>query len=81
MKLLPVAITLSLFAVLFAATGRTSSSAAYDPTMPMQQTYELRCRGGGLKFNSTSGKIFQAAQDASRRSQSSSASETSWECQ
>ena len=55
MKLLLVALTLSLFAVIFVATGRTSSSAAYDPTMPMQQTYELRCRGGGLKFNSTAG--------------------------
>ena len=56
MKLLLVALTLSLFAVIFVATGRTSSSAAYDPTMPMQQTYELRCRGGGLKFNSTPGR-------------------------
>ena len=55
MKLLSVALTLSLFAVIFAATGRTSSSAAFDPTMPMQQTYELRCRGGGLKFNTTTG--------------------------
>ncbi|HSB29828.1 MAG TPA: hypothetical protein VLE19_18310, partial [Pyrinomonadaceae bacterium] len=55
MKLISLALTLSLFAVIFAATGRTSSSAAYEPTMPMQQTYELRCRGGGLKFNSTPG--------------------------
>ena len=55
MKLRLVAMTLSLFPMIFAATGPTSSSAAYDPTMPMQQTYELRCRGGGLKFNSTAG--------------------------
>lgn len=25
-------------------------------SMPMQQSYELRCRGGGLKFNSTAGR-------------------------
>jgi len=56
MKLLFVAMTLSLFAVIFAATGPTSSSGeTFDPTMSMQQSYELRCRGGGLKFNSTAG--------------------------
>jgi len=56
MKLLFVAMTLSLFAVIFAVTGPTSSSGeTFDPTMSMQQSYELRCRGGGLKFNSTAG--------------------------
>jgi len=54
MKLFYVALTLSLFAVIFTATGRISSKAsAFDP---MQQSYELRCRGGGLKFNSTPGR-------------------------
>ena len=56
MKLLFVVMTLSLFAVIFAAAGPTSSSGeTFDPTMSMQQSYELRCRGGGLKFNSTAG--------------------------
>jgi len=54
MKILLVALTLSLFAVVLAATERTSSRAeVFDPAM--QQSYELRCRGGGLKFNSTPG--------------------------
>ena len=54
MKFFYVALTLSLFAVIFAATERGSSkAAAFDP---MQQSYELRCRGGGLKFNSTPGR-------------------------
>lgn len=55
MKTLLVALTLSLLAVVIAATERISSKAeAFDPAM-MQQSYELRCRGGGLKFNSTPG--------------------------
>ncbi len=50
-----VALTLSLLAVVLTATERISSRAeAFDPTM-MQQSYELRCRGGGLRFNSTPG--------------------------
>ena len=54
MKLFYVALTLSLFAVVLAATERSSSKAeAFDP---MQQSYELRCRGGALKFNSTPGR-------------------------
>ena len=35
-----------------------SASFVFSETgspMPMQQSYELRCRGGGLKFNSTPG--------------------------
>jgi hypothetical protein len=47
MKSFLLALTLSLLAVVL---------AAFDPSMPMQQSYELRCRGGGLKFNSTSGR-------------------------
>ena len=54
MKFFYVALTLSLFAVIFAATERGSSKAA--PAMLMQQSYELRCRGGGLKFNATPGR-------------------------
>lgn len=44
MKLILVTLTLCLAAVVF------------DPSMPVQQSYELRCRGGGLKFNSTPGR-------------------------
>ena len=55
MKLILVALTLCLLAVVLAATERISSKAeAFDPSM--QQSYELRCRGGGLKFNSTPGR-------------------------
>lgn len=44
-------------AAVLAATERISSTAeTLDPSMPMQQSYELRCRGGGLKFNSTVGR-------------------------
>ena len=57
MKLLLVALTLSLLTVVLAATERISSKAeAFDPSMPTQQSYELRCRGGGLKFSSTPGR-------------------------
>jgi hypothetical protein len=48
MKLFLVALTLCLMAVALTAIERVSS-------MPLQQSYELRCRGGGLKFNSTPG--------------------------
>jgi len=51
MKLFLVALALSAFAVVLAATERSSSRVE-----AMQQSYELRCRGGGLKFNSTPGR-------------------------
>ena len=55
MKLFLVVLTLFLMAVILAATERTSSKAEiFDPSM--QQSYELRCRGGSLKFNSTPGR-------------------------
>jgi len=57
MKLFLFALTLSLLALVIVAAGRISSKAdAIDPSMSMQQSYELRCRGGGLKFNSTPGR-------------------------
>lgn len=56
MKSFLLALTLSLFAVVLVAAARTSSAEVFDPSMPMQQSYELRCRGGGLKFNSTPGR-------------------------
>lgn len=44
MKSFLVALTLCLAAVVF------------DPSTPVPESYELRCRGGGLKFNSTQGR-------------------------
>ena len=57
MKIFPLALTLSLLAMVLAASELTSSKneASFNPSMPMQQSYELRCRGGSLKFNSTPG--------------------------
>ena len=58
MKIFQLALTLSLLAVVLAASERISSKAeaSLDPSMSMQQSYELRCRGGGsMKFNSTPG--------------------------
>src|ERR1044072_7744955 len=57
MKIFPPALTLSLLAVVPAASELISSKdeASLDPSMYMQQSYELRCRGGSLKFNSTPG--------------------------
>ena len=58
MKIFQLALTLSLLAVVLAASELISSKAeaSLDPSMSMQQSYELRCRGGGsMKFNSTPG--------------------------
>ena len=46
MKFLSIALTFSILAIGLTATERIAL---------MQQSYELRCRGGGLKFNSTAG--------------------------
>ena len=58
MKIFQLALTLLLLAVVLAASELISSKAeaSLDPSMSMQQSYELRCRGGGsMKFNSTPG--------------------------
>src|SRR6476620_307422 len=58
MKIFSLALTLSLLAVVLAASELISSKAeeSLDTSMSMQQRYELRCRGGGsMKFNSTPG--------------------------
>jgi hypothetical protein len=58
MKIFRLALTLSCLAMVLAASELISSKAgaSLDPSMPMQQSYELRCRGGGsMKFNSTPG--------------------------
>ena len=58
MKIFQLALTLSLLAVVLAASELISSKAeaSLDPSMSLQQSYELRCRGGGsMKFNSTPG--------------------------
>ena len=57
MKSLPLALTLSLLATVLAASELISSKdeASLNSSMPMQQSYELRCRGGALKFSSSPG--------------------------
>jgi len=59
MKIFRLAVTLSCLAMVLAASELISSKAeaSLDPSMLMQQSYELRCRGGGssMKFNSTPG--------------------------
>jgi len=58
MKIFRLAVTLSCLAMILAASELISSKAgaSLDPSMSMQQSYELRCRGGGsMKFNSTPG--------------------------
>jgi len=58
MKLFRLALILSCLAMVLAASELISSKAgaSLDPSMLMQQSYELRCRGGGsMKFNSTPG--------------------------
>src|SRR6476620_10917205 len=58
MKIFRFVVTLWCLAMGLAASELISSKAeaALDPSMSMQQSYELRCRGGGsMKFNSTPG--------------------------
>ena len=58
MKIFRLALTLSCLAMGLAASELISSKAgaSLDRSMSMQQSYELRCRGGGsMKFNSTPG--------------------------
>lgn len=64
MKLLLAALMLLLFAVVLAATegGSSKAEATLNAPVPMQQTYELRCRGGGLKFKSTPGRTLSSGE-------------------
>jgi hypothetical protein len=57
MRFLSPALTFSLVAIVLAAADRIPSQieTAFGASAFMQQSYELRCRGGGLKFNSTPG--------------------------
>lgn len=57
MKILLLALTLTFLATVFAVTERmpVKLETAFGTSALMQQSYELRCRGGGLKFNSTPG--------------------------
>lgn len=57
MKFLSLALTSLLLAVVLTATERfpVKVATAFSATLLMQQSYELRCRGGGLKFKSTPG--------------------------
>ena len=57
MRFLSPALTFSLVAIVLAAADRIPSQieTAFGASAFMQQSYELRCRGGGLKFNSSPG--------------------------
>lgn len=57
MKIFTFALTLSLLVIFLAAAVRfpLEVETVLGASTIMQQSYELRCRGGGLKFNSTTG--------------------------
>jgi len=57
MRFLSPALTFLLVVIVLAAAERIPSkvATAFGASAFMQQSYELRCRGGGLKFNSTPG--------------------------
>ena len=57
MKFLSIALTFWILAIVLTATERIPGkiATAVSASALMQQSYELRCRGGGLRFNSTAG--------------------------
>ncbi|MFL6229076.1 MAG: hypothetical protein ACJ741_09875 [Pyrinomonadaceae bacterium] len=57
MKFVPLVLTLSLLTAVLVVAGRLPSKtpSTFGP-VALQASYELRCRGGGLKFNSTPGR-------------------------
>ena len=57
MKFLSIALTFWILAIVLTATERIPGkiATAVSASALMQQSYELRCRGGGLRFNSTPG--------------------------
>jgi hypothetical protein len=64
MKFLRLALPFSLLAIVFAATefSPLKDETAFGASSFMQKSYELRCRGGGLKFNSTSGRTLSTGE-------------------
>jgi hypothetical protein len=57
MKIFLLALTLSLQAMALAAEPVPPKTATgFAASATVQQAYELRCRGGGLRFNSTPGR-------------------------
>jgi hypothetical protein len=57
MKIFLLALILSLQAMVLAAEPNPPKTAtAFAASATAQQAYELRCRGGGLKFTSTPGR-------------------------
>lgn len=58
MELLSSALTFLFLAIVLVATERIPSKVetAFAASALMEQSYELRCRGGGLKFNSATGR-------------------------
>jgi hypothetical protein len=57
MRIFLLALTLSLLALLLTSANQIlpTTETAFVESAFMQQSYELRCRGGNLKFNSTPG--------------------------
>ncbi len=57
MKIFLLALTLSLQATVLAAEPNPpKTETAFGAAATVQQAYELRCRGGGLRFNSSPGR-------------------------
>jgi len=58
MKCLSLALPFSLLAIVLVATALfpLKDETAFGASSFIQKSYELRCRGGGLKFNSTPGR-------------------------
>ena len=57
MKILLLVLTLSLLATICVVAERAPAKTETTfGTLAAQQSYELRCRGGGLRFNSTPGR-------------------------
>jgi len=58
MRFLSPALTFLLVVIVLAAAERIPSKVetAFGASALMEQSYELRCRGGGLKFNSATGR-------------------------
>ena len=64
MRFLLLALTFSLVAIVLAATEPIPSkiASAFGASAFMQQSYEVRCRGGGLRFNSTAGSTLSTGE-------------------
>jgi hypothetical protein len=68
MRVFSLAIGLSLLAIVLAAMDRIPSKVetTFGASAIMQQSYELRCRGGGLKFNSAPGRALPVMSEVNK---------------